>query len=120
MSKTVKIAVSVGVCIICLLSVLFGCLFGIKCHITFDYGFAVNTTTPTSQDYDSARELIIKFSKPYLKEVDVTRFTKYAPDRPYRSGYTFEGWYTDSACTISWNNTAVKSDMTLYAKWKAN
>lgn len=42
------------------------------------------------------------------------------PTAPTKSGYTFEGWYTDVACsegnkfTIS---TLVNADMTVYAKW---
>jgi uncharacterized repeat protein (TIGR02543 family) len=38
---------------------------------------------------------------------------------PAREGYTFEGWYTDIACTAAWNfdSDVVTSDLTLYAKW---
>jgi len=33
--------------------------------------------------------------------------------------YTFSGWYTDSACTIMFNNTAMPSqNMTLYGGWE--
>ena len=42
------------------------------------------------------------------------------PTDPTASGYTFCGWYTDSACTTAYNfDTAVTSDITLYAKWTA-
>jgi uncharacterized repeat protein (TIGR02543 family) len=42
------------------------------------------------------------------------------PADPTKSGYTFGGWYTDSACTTAFDfNTAVTSDITLYAKWTA-
>ena len=35
-------------------------------------------------------------------------------------GYTFVGWYTDSACTKAYDfSTSVTSDLTLYALWKA-
>lgn len=35
-----------------------------------------------------------------------------------RKGYSFAGWFTDSACTESWDfNDEVTSGMTLYAKW---
>lgn len=38
-----------------------------------------------------------------------------------QTGYTFGGWYTDSACTTAYNfNSAVTSSFTLYAKWTAN
>lgn len=34
------------------------------------------------------------------------------------SGFTFGGWYTDAACTVKYDfNSAVTSDVTLYAKW---
>ena len=40
------------------------------------------------------------------------------PADPSASGYTFAGWYTDSACTSTYDfNTAVTSNITLYAKW---
>ncbi|MCD8249597.1 MAG: InlB B-repeat-containing protein [Lachnospiraceae bacterium] len=40
------------------------------------------------------------------------------PTAPTRDGYTFAGWYADEALTEAYDfSTAVKSDMTLYAKW---
>jgi len=37
-----------------------------------------------------------------------------------RDGYTFGGWYTDEALTNAYDfDTAVTSDLTLYAKWEA-
>ena len=43
------------------------------------------------------------------------------PADPTREGYTFAGWYTDAACTKTYDfATAVTSDMTLYAKWTKN
>ena len=42
------------------------------------------------------------------------------PADPTKSGYTFGGWYTNSACTTAYDfNTAVTADITLYAKWTA-
>jgi uncharacterized repeat protein (TIGR02543 family) len=45
--------------------------------------------------------------------------TAVSPTIPTCAGYTFEGWYTDEACTGSPRGfgTPVTSDMTLYAKW---
>lgn len=41
------------------------------------------------------------------------------PDEPTATGYRFDGWYRDEACTKAWNFDAdiVQADMTLYAKW---
>ena len=40
-------------------------------------------------------------------------------NKPVRDGYTFEGWYTaKSGGTKVTNTTEVKSNMTLYARWK--
>lgn len=48
------------------------------------------------------------------------KVTKPEPD-PIRTGYKFEGWYTDSAATRAYNfDTAVSADMDLYAKWTAS
>ena len=42
------------------------------------------------------------------------------PEPPTREGYTFTGWYTDSACYVLWNveEQTVEADMTLYAGWE--
>jgi len=41
------------------------------------------------------------------------------PDEPSKKGYKFIGWYTDSALTKAYDfSTPVKSNLTLYAKWK--
>jgi len=44
-----------------------------------------------------------------------------SPDAPTRTGYTFDGWYSDSIWTTRYDfNTAVTSNVTLYAKWTVN
>ncbi|MBO5907106.1 MAG: InlB B-repeat-containing protein [Clostridia bacterium] len=42
------------------------------------------------------------------------------PALPVKEGYTFIGWYTDSACTKAWNfdTDRPSSDMTLYGGWE--
>lgn len=41
------------------------------------------------------------------------------PADPKKTGYTFEGWYTDSACTQAFNlSKPITSDVNLYAKWE--
>ena len=42
------------------------------------------------------------------------------PTAPARTGYTFTGWYADSALSKAWSfaTDTVQDDMTLYAKWE--
>ncbi len=43
------------------------------------------------------------------------------PATPTTSGYTFGGWYTDSACTTAFDfNTPITDSIVLYAKWTKN
>ena len=43
------------------------------------------------------------------------------PAAPSKPGYTFEGWYKDSACTIPWDfSEKITKNITLYAKWSAD
>jgi uncharacterized repeat protein (TIGR02543 family) len=44
------------------------------------------------------------------------------PSIPSKTGYTFEGWYSDSAYTVTWEFgvSRVACDTTLYAKWVGN
>ena len=56
---------------------------------------------------------------PYQTVVDGAKATK--PTDPTASGWTFGGWYTDTALTAAYDfNTAVTADLTLYAKWTQN
>ena len=43
------------------------------------------------------------------------------PSAPVKTGYTFEGWYTDAEFNTSAEaGTALSADITLYAKWTVN
>ena len=44
------------------------------------------------------------------------------PATPYKEGYSFVGWYTDSTLQNEFNfeNTKIQSSYTLYAKWQIN
>ena len=43
------------------------------------------------------------------------------PNAPVKQGYTFAGWFTDTACENAYNfNTKLTGSLTLYAKWVAN
>jgi uncharacterized repeat protein (TIGR02543 family) len=39
------------------------------------------------------------------------------PENPQKTGYKFEGWYLDYACTMPFTATTYCNDLTLYAKW---
>ena len=41
----------------------------------------------------------------------------FSPKFPSRDGYSFDGWYINTARTIPFNNDAVDEDISLYAKW---
>ena len=44
-----------------------------------------------------------------------------APIAPSASGWTFDGWYKEAACTTKWEkNDTFEADTTLYAKWTKN
>lgn len=44
-----------------------------------------------------------------------------APTAPSASGWTFDGWYKEAACTTKWEkNDTFEADTTLYAKWTKN
>lgn len=46
-------------------------------------------------------------------------YTAKTPDSV--GGYTFDGWYTDEACTTKWNDgDELTGSMTLYGKWTKN
>lgn len=41
------------------------------------------------------------------------------PSNPKKTGFWFRGWFTDAACTQIFSaTTAIKEDLTLYAKWE--
>ncbi|MDR2828562.1 MAG: InlB B-repeat-containing protein [Acholeplasmatales bacterium] len=40
------------------------------------------------------------------------------PKEPVLDGYTFNGWYDDTLCTVPFDNTSVKSSTKVYAAWE--
>jgi len=113
MPKKLKIIIAVACVIVLGLSLFFGLYYGIKPMVTLDYGYV-------SPAISGIAGLYVVGNRKYPTEmVSVTRDSYFAPIRPQRTGYTFEGWYKDSACTVPWVNEVdrVKSDITLYAKW---
>ena len=54
--------------------------------------------------------------KPYVHGAKVAE-----PNAPVKQGYTFAGWFTDTACENAYNfNTKLTGSLTLYAKWVAS
>lgn len=42
------------------------------------------------------------------------------PEPPVREGYSFTGWYRDTACQLPWNleTDTIREEITLYAGWE--
>lgn len=101
-----KIILGSAILVVIILAITLGCVYGIKLTVTLDYGYSEGSR-------------ILGFEQK-TEEVKTTRGSTYSPERPGRSGYTFKGWYKDSALTIPWSSTdKVTSNITLYAKWEA-
>jgi uncharacterized repeat protein (TIGR02543 family) len=96
--------ISVSIIILTLTGVLIG-IFATKPTITLDYGYSTGGRI---------------LNEPVIENFAVSRFSTYSPPRPTRTGYTFKGWYKDSAYTVPWVNgeDKVSSDITLYANWE--
>ncbi len=74
------------------------CLADLKYEVSFDLN-GHGSTKPDSQNIISGNKA-----------------TK--PADPTASGWTFEGWYEDQACTKAFSfDTAISANLTLYAKW---
>jgi len=70
----------------------------------------MNGTTPYYPYYIDGNRTII-YGNPFVT----------LPSDPVRSGYTFDGWFTDEACTQQFDPyQPVTSDMFVYAKWTAS
>jgi uncharacterized repeat protein (TIGR02543 family) len=53
----------------------------------------------------------------YTNRIGVMSETSGTYKVPTRPGYSFSGWYTDTACKVAFDATKVTSDVTVYAKW---
>jgi uncharacterized repeat protein (TIGR02543 family) len=75
----------------------------------------VNCTVNYKNNYNSSDTTV------YTSQTVVSSSKAAAPEQPARSSYTFEGWYTETACTNAWNfkNNSITGDTNLYAKWAA-
>ena len=57
---------------------------------------------------------------PADKTVNLDQGANLTLETPSREGYTFEGWFTDAACTKAFTDKTANANVTLYAKWKQN
>lgn len=91
---------------------------------------ALNTAFGTSAVVSSEITLYAKWNKLYEVAFNVNGGSAVAsqsiasgstatePGEPTRSGYKFEGWYSDSALTQAFDfDTPITGNITLYAKW---
>ena len=97
--------------------------------VTLTAKWTKNTVTPTPDDGEDdggntseATTYTVTFSTNGGTTVTSQKIesgkTATEPTAPTKDGYTFAGWFTDSGLTAAFTfNTAIKSDITLYAKW---
>lgn len=112
MSKPVKIVVISTAAVVVTLAIVLGCVFGIKCTVTFYSDISSNL----SSHYNTNKSSNWFLTPP--PQTKVTRGSTFSPFIPSADGYQFLGWYKDSALTVPWLSTdKVTSNITLYAKW---
>ena len=97
--------------------------------VTLTAKWTKNTVTPTPDDGEDDggntsenTKYTVTFSTNGGTEVASQKIesgkTATEPTAPTKDGYTFGGWFTDSNFTTAFTfSTAIKSDITLYAKW---
>ncbi|HCT29336.1 MAG TPA: hypothetical protein DIW31_01045, partial [Bacteroidales bacterium] len=86
---------------------------------SYDYHYSGQTPTDNFFTYTVTFDLQGEDSLPKLT---TPAGIIISPDDPTRTGYTFEGWYKEAACTNAWNfaTDLVTTNVTLYARWTAN
>lgn len=75
-------------------------------NVSYYYNRNVHQLTLYANDGTNAKTTSLKYGA--------------AIEKPYRSGYSFEGWYTDENCQNIFSGTMPDADLTLYGKWEAN
>ena len=91
-----------------ILAVTLGCVFGIKCTVTLNFGRIVRI------EYGNIAV--------NTKDIKTNRFNSYYPptnvfDKEHHEKLI--GWYKDYSCTVPWLSTdKITSNITLYAKWE--
>ena len=106
-------------------SVMFDCfLIGGKEYRIGDT-YTVNSTTTIRCKWTAKKTYVVTYDSKGGDDVDSktvvegVRATK--PADPVKSGYTFDGWYTDESCMIPYDfDKPIYSNTTLYAGWLKN
>lgn len=100
---------------------VFSCLGLFACQPSANSSSPAGTSGAVTSEESTA--LTVTFDYNYsgstANTVKVASGSKVAkPTDPTRSGFTFEAWYTESACTNLYNfDTPVTANLTLYANW---
>ena len=79
---------------------------------------AFRTSIPTTTIYytwDGSK--LVVHEREYIFTTDATSLDKYIAV-PFKDGFTFKGWYADSACTQKLEDATITNKMTVYAKWE--
>ena len=83
-----------------------------KSYTWTTYGTPTYTVTFDANGQDNAENM------PEAQKIEDGQSADQPTDNPTATGYTFGGWYTNTACTDAYDfNAAVTTDITLYAKW---
>ncbi len=101
------------------------CLTVVACNFTIDTNTDPDDNSSNGDDPNS-KNITISFNSnggSAIASISVTKgeiFT--APNVPTKEGYTFVGWYVDSALTEQWDFSvdSATTSITLYAKWSSN
>ncbi len=85
--------------------------------IKYNDGIYVDGDNIAVEGYSSRGELKVVDNIPYAS--DVSSYNKGNADyyAPTFSGFVFDGWYLDDACTSSYTFTTMPEGLVLYAKW---
>ena len=90
-----------------------------------DFNFAVKSNLTLYAKWEKKAAYTVAFNVnggTAVKAQSVSSGAKASkPANPTKDGYVFKGWYSDKSLAKVYDfNSAVKSNLTLYAKWEAN
>lgn len=114
MTKSLKIFLIVIASVIVLASAILIPLFATKVTVTTDLMYRC-------KENRSFVEILAGVSNVNtVEEYRINRFSSFTPPSVvFRSGYTFRGWYCDTACSVPFvSGDRISKDTTLYAKWE--